>query len=220
MVLGRLGADYLRPPPPTRFVGREAYLEQLQQAYDAVRDGKTVQALVHGGSGMGKSALLAHFLRGIRTRGEAVVLAGGCNERVVAPYETLHSLVDALTHYLRKPGVAIRGQALLPRDVGPLRRLFPVLEGVEAVASAPRGPEDATDPQELRRRAFAAFRELLQRLGDRRPLVLALDDLQWADLDRALLLNALLRPPDPPDCCCSAATAPRMSLGVRSCGSS
>jgi eukaryotic-like serine/threonine-protein kinase len=185
-------------PPPRLFVGREAALKELREAYAAVRDGQTVQVLVHGNSGIGKSTLLDHFLNAIRETGEAVVLAGRCNERVVAPHEALHSIMDALTQYLRKPGIAPHVHGLLPRDLRPLLRLFPVLENVPAVASAPRGPEPPTDQQELRLRAFAAFRELLQRLGDRRPLVLALDDLQWADLDSALLLKTLLRPPDSP----------------------
>ena len=171
---------------------------ELREAYAAVRDGQTVQILVHGNSGIGKSALLDRFLGDIRETGEAVVLAGRCNERVVAPHEALRSIVDALTDYLRKPGRGLSVKELLPRDLRPLLRLFPVLETVPAVASAPRGPEVATDEQELRRRAFAAFRELLQRLGDRRTVVLAIDDLQWADLDSALLLKTLLRPPDSP----------------------
>jgi hypothetical protein len=171
----------------------------LQEAYITAQAGRTVQVLVHGNSGIGKSALLDHFLSDIRENDQVVVLAGRCHERVVAPYEALRSMVDALTRYLRKPGLGLPVEGLLPRDLRPLLRLFPVLATVPAVDSAAsRGPELATDPQELRRRAFAAFRELLQRIGGHRTVVLAVDDLQWADLDSAPLLNALLRAPDSP----------------------
>ena len=181
----------------TVLLGRERELETLREAFVACKRGKTLSVFIHGESGTGKTALLDHFLNQLRDERDAVVISGRCVERELVPYRALDSLVDGLTRYLMSLSMR-EAEAVLPRDISVLARLFPVLRRVPAVGGGLRRDEVELEPQELRSRAFAALRDLAGRIADRRPLVLAIDDLQWGDVDSAHLIRYVMRPPNPP----------------------
>jgi len=202
-VLSRLLASPRRwgvapiPCRSTHLIGRSSHLEALRSALTIVKSGEPLALFISGRSGSGKSTLVQSFLEEIASAGDVVVLSGRCYERESVPYKALDSLLDALSRYLKQlPPEEARG--LLPDDVSLLARLFPVLQRVEAVAESPRPVFEGPDQFELRRRASTSLRQLLIRMAREHTLVLAIDDLQWGDIDSAVLLLDLMRPPQPP----------------------
>ncbi|MBA2527601.1 MAG: protein kinase [Pyrinomonadaceae bacterium] len=180
------------------FIGRERHKRELRDAFTATQQGQTVTVYVHGDSGVGKTALVRHFLEDLREHdSDVVILEGRCYERESVPYKALDGVIDSLTKYLMALPDG-KAEASMPRDVLALARLFPVMLQVDSVFNAPQREQEIPDPFTLRRRAFAALRELFGRISDRQPLVLYIDDLQWSDADSTTLLGEILRPPDPP----------------------
>ncbi|HVS64324.1 MAG TPA: AAA family ATPase [Thermoanaerobaculia bacterium] len=179
-----------------RFVGREAELGDLRRALEASRR-FAKRLAVHGRSGIGKSALIEHFLGDLEREGEVVVLRGRCFEQESVPYKAFDALVEDLEELLASLAPA-QIDALMPAGVDALVRVFPVVgRGRGVLVSGPRETEPE-EPLLIRQRAFDALRELLRRIAERRPVVLWIDDLQWADIDSRALLNVLWRQPDAP----------------------
>ena len=180
------------------FVGRAQELTWIAQGQAEVSGHGFQMRLIHGASGLGKSELLRTAARELLARDpSALLLWGRCNERESVSYKAFDGVVDALGRFLgRRSPVELA--ALLPRNVEPLCRVFPVLSFMRDVSGGTGRVRPAADLQEVRSQAFAALRELISRLADRRPVMIVLDDLQWVDEDSLKLLRALVQPPDEP----------------------
>jgi hypothetical protein len=185
-----------RPSGAALFVGRDTELGVLEAAFADAAASKACAVLLSGESGVGKSALARRFLARVEASASALALRGRCYERESLPFKALDRVVDELSVHLAKLPTA-ESAGLVPRHAALLARLFPVLRRVEAIASAPRSRRSEPSPLEQRNRAFGALRELVLRLSAQQPLIVFIDDLQWADTDSLALLTELLRAPSP-----------------------
>jgi eukaryotic-like serine/threonine-protein kinase len=182
----------------TPFVGRRRELDVLDAAFAMTAQGRAAPVCVSGPSGIGKTALVRSFVSGLTTRADLTVFAGRCFEHESVPYKAIDGVVDSLSRFL----VALpdaETESVLPDEIAALPRLFPVMRRVPAIERACQARAPAVvDPVLLRRLAFGVLRELLARIARRQPVVIVIDDLQWADVDGVLLIGELLRTPDAP----------------------
>lgn len=180
-----------------QFVGRQAEIVRLHELWSTLADGRRVVVMLSGPSGVGKTALADHFLHQLRERDpDTMLLAGRCFAQESVPFKALDGIIDALVCELVRMAPD-ELEDLVPSNARALTRLFPVLARVRSIAmlAARVQPGDAIA---ARRLAFAALRDLFQRLGKNRRVCLCIDDLQWGDADSAALISALLDHPGGP----------------------
>lgn len=172
-------------------IGRESHFEKLETTLTTFkRDRVPTVAFITGRSGEGKTTLAEQFLDAARRDPEVLVFSGRCYDRESVPFKAVDCLIDHLVRYLRSPTVN-QLERLIPEDIGVLAQLFPVLCRVEAIGVQADLPN--LDSRQTWYRAFAALRQLLIKIGERRQLVLFIDDLQWGDADSAKAIHEMFR---------------------------
>ena len=166
------------------FVGRDAEVERLQQLWKEATSGERRVVFVAGEPGVGKTRLAAELATRVHEEG-GLVLAGRCDEDLGVPFQPF---VEALRHFVDHTAPEpLAGQ--LGRYGGELTRLVPDL--TELVPDLP--PPVSSDPETERYRLFDAVAAWLATASAESPLLLVLDDLQWAAKPTILLLRHVMR---------------------------
>jgi DNA-binding SARP family transcriptional activator len=180
-----------RPPERAPIVsgapcyGRDDELGRMLATYDAAAAGAAKVVTVLGEAGIGKTRLLQEFAASARRRG-ALVLSGRCLEGDWVP--AYQAFAEAITAYATQVDPP-RLRADLGPAAGPLARLAPGLRELLRELPTP----EPLQPDEERQRLLDAVARLLAGLSRHGPVVLVLDDLQWADTSTLVMLRHVAR---------------------------
>lgn len=186
--------------PPARLHGRARELHQLTEALEQACAGARRLVLVEGWSGIGKTALVRQLVRPVVQR-QGWFIAGKFDQVARGtPFGGLTQALRTLVRQLLGQGeAALAGwRAVLAQALGEnggvLAELLPEIGLIVGAQPAPQ-PLPGLEAQNRFRRVLQRFIAALAQPG--RPLVLFLDDLQWADAATLALLEPLLADPEP-----------------------
>jgi DNA-binding CsgD family transcriptional regulator/tetratricopeptide (TPR) repeat protein len=163
------------------FVGRKTEIAFLEAALDDVVQDRPRTVLIVGEAGVGKTRLVDEFEANCRSSDMLVAhgacVAVGAGELPYSPWiEVMHAIEAEIG-----PGELLdsaTGEAAM------LSALIPVL---------PEAPAPAQPGQIARAHLFSQFLDVLCRLAAKRPLIILLEDLHWADTSSIDLLLFLTR---------------------------
>ena len=182
-----------------KLYGREAECAQILGAFARAAAGGAELLLISGYSGIGKSALVNELHRPIIAE-RGYLIRGKCDQYSRnQPYSALIQAFQQLLRQLATEGEERRGYwkakliASLGEHAGAVCEIIPNLALIMgAMAALP--PLPAAEKENRFHIAFAQFVNALA--SSSHPLLLFLDDLQWADAPTLKLLQHLLQPGD------------------------
>src|SRR5262245_28068902 len=178
----------------TRFVGRDAELDQLRTTLERARVGQGQVLALVGEAGVGKSRLIWEVVHSHRTDGWLLLQSSAVSYGTSITY---FPVLDLLRAYFR---IEERDDSRTIREkvAGKLMTLDaafqPTIPIFLSLLDVHGEDEDwaRLEPVERGRRTREAIKRLLLRESRVQPILLVVEDLHWIDPDTQALLNALV----------------------------
>lgn len=168
---------------PTVLVGRQRERAVLRRRLDALERSAGGIILLRGAAGVGKTRLVREVVDEAGRRGSRALTAKCHERRATVPYAPVADLLEEALATVDEGTI----RAALG-DVAPeIARILPELR-----RHYPDIPPPAAIPADQERRLlFNSVIEFIRRASQDRPLLLVIDDLQWADTPSLLLVEHL-----------------------------
>jgi len=190
----------------TRFIGRDDEMRTLWNRWELAREGEGQLVLIAGEAGIGKSRVVHQFHERL----------GGTSHRWVEgdaePYfknTPFHAAVAMVNQAFglnadQTPGESLDRLegALLQSGIDPSEAVAPIAQLLN-LSVGERYRESTLPPEQARKRLLGTLVKTLFALAASQPMVLAIEDLHWADASTLEFLELLVE---------QAATAPVMVL--------
>jgi adenylate cyclase len=183
--------------PRTPFIGREEELTHLVELFARVRKGKAQVVSLTGEAGIGKSRLLAEFLRRLDADGvlsQIILYQTACSALGSEAYQVIIDFFRtcfALTAEESATQARAKIVTILQAIGAPAEPIIPVVENLLGF-TAKQSRLEYLDPEQLKRQLFLAVKEICQCQCRQHPVLLVVEDFHWADGASVELLRSLL----------------------------
>ena len=178
----------------TRFVGRDAEVEQLRRVLGQADAGHGQVVAIVGEAGVGKSRLTYEFTHSHRVQDWLIVEASSVSYGKATSYLPV---IDLLKGYFKigdRDDHREMRDKVLGRVLGLDRALEPLLPPLLALLDVPvqNAAWQNLDPPQRRQRTLDAVKRLLLREAQLEPLLVVFEDLHWVDGETQALLDSLV----------------------------
>ena len=178
----------------TRFVGRDAELEQLHRAAQLAEKGHGQLAAIVGEAGVGKSRLVYEFTHSARLQGWQILESASVSYGKATSYLPV---IDLLKRYFKiedRDGLGEIRTKITGKLLNLDESLEPTLPAFLTLFDVPVDDDSwrLLDPAQRRHRTLQAVRRLLLREAHEQPLLVIFEDLHWIDAGTQMLLDGLV----------------------------
>jgi tetratricopeptide (TPR) repeat protein/KaiC/GvpD/RAD55 family RecA-like ATPase len=156
-------------------VGRERELEELQSFLNLAVEGKGTTVFISGEAGTGKTRLIKEFLNSAKQKQDISTLAGYCLSNTAVPY---FPFFEAFTSYFTAENT--EEQEIKSWLMGPTQ-------------AEKLGKREALAPQVWKDQTFIAVTQTLTAISTKKPIILLLEDIHWADSASLALMHYIAR---------------------------